>query len=89
MYKTIKIAEEAYDEAKELSRELEQKKKITGVFNVNLSTAVSYAITKTLEHLRKRDAFLTAAGTWKDIDGDALTSDIYRARSLSRRKVAI
>ena len=54
MYKTVKIPEEAYEEAKLLSIELEKSKTITGVFNVNLSTAISYAITKMLENVRKK-----------------------------------
>lgn len=89
MYKTVKIPEEAYDEAKKLSEELGDQKKIKGVFNVNLSTAISYAITKTLENLKKRDKFLSAAGSWKDINIDKLKSEIYKARAISKRKVAL
>lgn len=87
MYKTIKIPEEAYEEAKVLSKELENKKEIRGVFNVNLSTAISYAISKTLEYLRKRDKFISSAGSWSDIENiDKLKSEIYRDRAISRRK---
>jgi len=89
MYKTVKIPEEAYDEAKKLGEELKLKKEIKGLFNVNLSTAISYAITKTLENLRKKDKFLSAAGSWKDIDADKLKSEIYKSRSISKRSVAL
>ena len=44
MYKTIKIPEEAYEKAKVLGKELEKSRVISGVFHVNLSTAISYAI---------------------------------------------
>ena len=68
MYKTIKIPEEAYKEAKLLSNELERSKAITGVFNVNLSTAISYAITKMLEILRKKSSKMVST----DVDLDKL-----------------
>ena len=89
MYKTVKIPEEAYYNAKELSKELVEKKEIKGVFNVNLSNAISYAITKTLEDLKKRGKFLSAAGSWKNIDINKLKSEIYKSRSISNRKVAL
>ena len=87
MYKTIKIPEEAYEEAKRLSKELEKSKTITGVFNVNLSTAISYAITKMLENLRNRRKFISAAGGWKDMENvDKLVEEIYADRKISKRK---
>lgn len=87
MYKTIKIPIEAYKEAKVLSKELEKSRSITGVFNVNLSTAISYAVTKTLMVLRRRKKFVSAAGGWKDMENiDILMEDIYKDREISSRK---
>ncbi|MBI2499309.1 hypothetical protein HYV88_03650 [Candidatus Woesearchaeota archaeon] len=87
MYKTIKIPEEAYEEAKLLSEELEKSKTIAGVFNVNLSTAISYAITKMLENMRKRKRFISSAGSWKDIENlDKIKEEIYLDRKISKRK---
>ena len=86
MYKTIKIPVEAYEEAKLLSEELEKSKTIAGVFNVNLSTAVSYAVTKMLENLRKRKRFISSAGGWKDIENlDKIKEEIYFDRKISKR----
>ena len=87
MYKTVKIPIEAYNEAKVLSKELEKSKEIKGVFNVNLSTAVSYAVTKVLENLRKRKRFVSAAGGWKDMENiEKLKEEIYKDRGISLRK---
>lgn len=90
MYKTIKIPEGAYEEAKLLSKELEKTKAITGVFNVNLSTAISYAITKMLGNLRKRKRFISSAGGWKDMENiNKIKEDIYLERRISKRKEVI
>ena len=90
MYKTIKIPEEAYHEAKELSKELEVKKEIRGLHNVNLSTAISYAITRTLENLKKRDNFLKSAGTWSDVkEIERIKKEIYKDRTLRKRNSII
>ncbi len=87
MYKTIKLPEEAYEEAKLLSEELGKSKTIAGVFNVNLSTAISYAITKMLENVRKRKKFISSAGGWVDIENlDKIKEDIYFGRKISKRK---
>jgi len=80
MLKTIKIPEKAYNDAKKLKKELEKDEVITGVYNVGLSMAVSYAIKKALADLSNRKKFLSAAGGWSDIDGDRLIKDIYRSR---------
>ena len=87
MYKTVKIPEEAYKEAKILSKELEKSREIVGVYNVNLSTAISYAIEKMLESIKKRKRFLSAAGGWKDMENvDKLIEEIYKDRLISTRK---
>ncbi len=53
MLKSVKIPEEAYKLAKILARELEKQKVFKGVYRVSISMAISYAITKTLEDLRR------------------------------------
>lgn len=85
MYKTIKIPKESYIKAKSLSRELKKSKELVGVSHVSLSTAISYAITKTLNHLRKRHKLVSSAGGWSDIDTKKLIKDIYRSRKVSTR----
>lgn len=87
MYKTVKIPIEAYNEAKVLSKELEEAKEITGVFNVNLSTAISYAITKVLRNMKKRKRLLSVAGGWKNMENiEALKEEIYKDRKISTRE---
>ena len=87
MYKTIKIPEEAYEKAKVLGKELEKSRVISGVFHVNLSTAISYAIENMLEMLKRKKRFVSAAGGWKDMENvDKLIEEIYKDRLVSTRK---
>lgn len=79
MLKAIKIPERAYKDAKKLKNELEKEEIIDGLYNVKLSTAISYAIKKALEDIKRRKRFLSAAGGWSDIDGK-LIRDIYKSR---------
>jgi len=81
MLKTIKIPEKAYNDAKKLKNKLEKEETLVGLYNVGLSTAISYAIKKALEDFKKREKFLSAAGGWSDIDGDKLIKDIYKSRT--------
>jgi hypothetical protein len=90
MYKSIKISEAAYKKAKSLSRELEKSGELPGVDNVNMSVAVGYALTKTLESIKRRREFLSAAGGWKDMENvDTLASEIRKARKNSEREVVL
>lgn len=84
MLKSVKIPEEAYKDAKKLSKELEDTKLIEGLYNIKLSTAIGYAIKKTLEDIKKRKRFLSAAGGWKDIDKN-LVKEIYEGRKKGTR----
>ncbi len=56
MYNTIRLPEEIYDEAKLLGSKLEKNKVLAGVHHISLSTAVGFAITKTLELLDSKIA---------------------------------
>lgn len=85
MLKTIKIPEKAYNDAKKLKRELEKEEIIAGLYNVKLSTAVSYAIKRALENIKKKKRFLSAAGGWSDINTDKLIKDIYESRKKDTR----
>ena len=80
MLKTIKISEKAYEDVKKLKIELEKEEIISGLYDVKLSTALSYAIKTALESIRKRKRFLSSAGGWSDIDSDKLIMDIYESR---------
>lgn len=84
MLKSVKIDEKAYKDAKKLSRELEEEEIIEGIYNVKLSTAISYAIKKALEGIKNRKRFLSAAGSWKDID-EKLVKEIYEGRKKGTR----
>tara|TARA_Y100000310_G_C20686687_1_gene819457 strand:- start:766 stop:954 length:189 start_codon:yes stop_codon:yes gene_type:complete len=54
MLKSIKVSEKAYEDAKKLRALLEKYQIIEGVYEVKLSTAVSYAIKTTLESIRQK-----------------------------------
>ncbi|MBI2139596.1 hypothetical protein HYU14_01620 [Candidatus Woesearchaeota archaeon] len=84
MLKTIKLYERAYEDAKELRERLEKEDVLEGVYKVNLSTAISYAIKKALEELNKKRRFLSAAGGWSDID-KSLIKEIYEGRKKGTR----
>lgn len=84
MLKSVKIDEKVYKDAKKLSRELEEEEIIEGLYNVKLSTAISYAIKKALEDIKNRKRFLSAAGSWKDIDKN-LVKEIYEGRKRGTR----
>jgi len=80
MLKSVKIDEKAYKDAKKLSSELEKEELIEGLYNVKLSTAIGYAIKKTLQDIKNRKRFLSAAESWKDIDENlvkALSGNYY------------
>ncbi len=84
MLKSVKIDEKVYKDAKKLSKELEEEEIIEGLYNVKLSTAISYAIKKALEDIKNRKRFLSAAGSWKDID-ENLVKEIYEGRKKGTR----
>lgn len=84
MLKSVKIDEKVYKDAKKLSKELEEEEIIEGLYNVKLSTAISYAIKKALEDIKNRKRFLSAAGGWKDMDKN-LVKEIYEGRKKGTR----
>lgn len=84
MLKSVKIDEKVYKDVKKLSEELEKEELIEGIYNVKLSTAIGYAIKKTLEDIKNRKRFLSAAGGWKDIDKN-LVKKIYEGRKKGTR----
>lgn len=86
MYKTIKIPETAYERAEHLKEELAKDEAIAGVRKVSLSEAISYAIAQTLENLKRRREFESAAGGWSGLDSNALIEDIYASRLKGTRK---
>tara|TARA_Y100000310_G_C20629568_1_gene787871 strand:- start:1463 stop:1735 length:273 start_codon:yes stop_codon:yes gene_type:complete len=83
MLKTIKISEKAYGDVKTLQKALEKNEVIEGVYDVKLSTAVSYAIKVALDKINRKKRFLSSAGGWSDMEGDPL-KEIYENRSISK-----
>ena len=84
-YKTVKIPEESYKKAKSLKKELEKNGEFLGAHKVNLSSTISYAISRTLNNVKKRKMLLSAAGGWADMDTESLIKDIYESRKVSTR----
>ena len=80
MLKTVKISQEAYTDAKELSKELEKDEHLKGLYNGSLGAAIRYALRETREMRKKRSALLEAAGDWKDMNTDGLIEEIYADR---------
>lgn len=90
IYKSIKIPEKTYRGAEYLKKELTKDESIAGVRKVSLSEAVSYAIAATLENLKKRRMFESAAGGWSDMDSESLIKEIYSSRlKHARREVSM
>jgi hypothetical protein len=85
MLKSIKLPEKAYIDAKRLRKELEKEEIIEGVYDVKLSTAVGFAIKKTLEDIKNNKRFLSSAGGWSDMDCDKLIKEIYDNRAKGTR----
>ena len=84
MLKSVKIDEKVYKDVKKLSSELEKGELIEGLYNVKLSTAIGYAIKKALQDIKNRKRFLSAAGSWKDIN-ENLVKEIYEGRKKGTR----
>ena len=85
MLKTVKIHEEAYKDAKRLGKVLEEEKTLTGVYKVTLSSAIRFALNRTLEEIEKKRRFRAAAGGWKDVDTDKMIKEIYEGRRFGTR----
>ena len=54
MLKSVKISEEAYKDVKKLSKVLKKEEIIEGIYDVKLSTAIGYAIKRTLREMKSR-----------------------------------
>ena len=87
MLKTVKIPEEAYKAAKKLGKELEKEKLVEGVYNVKLTTAISFAITHALEEIERKHRFKAAAGAWSDKDAEAIRKLIHEDRRFRTRNL--
>ena len=85
MLKAVKTPEEAYRDAKRLGRVLEEERTLAGVYKVTLSSAISFALNRTLEELEKKRRFRAAAGGWKDLDTDKMIKEIYEGRKIGTK----
>ena len=88
MLKTIKLPERGYNNARKLAKDLEEEETMIGIYKVNISTAVCYALEKILEERRKRRKFLAAAGSWADVDAKKMIREIYEGRSKGRTDIS-
>jgi len=87
MYKTIKIPELAFKNAEELKKEMSMDEGIKGIRKVSLSEVVSYALKELSERREKRKHLMSLAGSWSDIDTEAMTKEIYSSRRNSIREL--
>jgi hypothetical protein len=89
MYKTIKISEKAYRNAETLKREMAEDVAVKGVRKVTLSEAISAAVRDALETRDKKKHLMAAAGSWADLDCNAMLKDIYSSRINSSREIVL
>ena len=87
MLKTIKVSEEAYKAVKRLGKELEKEKAIEGIYNVSLTTAISFAVNRVLEGMERNRRFKAAAGAWSKEDAEAIRALIHENRRFRTRSL--
>ncbi len=87
MLKTIKVSEEAYKAVKRLGREIEKEKAIEGIYNVSLTTAISFAVNRTLEDMERNRRFKAAAGAWSEKAAEEVRKLIHETRRFRTRDV--
>ena len=83
MYRSVKITDKTYREAKKLAEYLGREDDTGG--KVGLSNAIANAVHTALETRSRRKTMLSAVGGWSDIDADKLVKEIYAGRLLSTR----
>lgn len=89
LLKSVKIPDEAYKAAKRLEKELEKGKKIEGVYNVSMATAISYALNRALEEIERERRFKAAAGSWNKADAEKIRKIIHENRKSSVRNLTL
>ena len=89
MLKTIKVSEEAYKAVKKLGREIEKEKAIEGVYNVSLTTAISFAVNRVLEDMERNRRFKAAAGAWSSEESEAIRTLIHESRRFRTREINV
>ncbi|MBD3261540.1 MAG: hypothetical protein GF334_07660 [Candidatus Altiarchaeales archaeon] len=78
MYKSVKISESAYRQAKKLRKDLEKTESYLGIHKVSLSEAINFAILNTANKIERRRLKDSASG-WSDID-QKIIKEIYKTR---------
>ena len=68
MLKSVKISEEAYKDVKKLSKVLKKEEIIEGIYDVKLSTAIGYAIKRTLREMKSRKKLVELNQELKECD---------------------
>ena len=81
MYRSVKITEKAYKEAKKMASEMSKN----APSRLGISHIIEYALRLEAERMERRRKIEAAAGGWADMDCDALIKDIYEGRKLSTR----
>ncbi len=80
MLKTVKLHDEAYKAAKRLTKELEKEKAADGIYKVNLTNAISFAINRALDEIERKRRFRAAAGAWGEAAADKMRKIIHENR---------
>jgi hypothetical protein len=82
MYRSVKITDKAYREAKKLAGQM-SKSGVNG--RVTISNVVSEGIELARERYVRKQRFMKLAGAWEDMDTEKLVDEIYKGRSASKR----
>ena len=85
MYKTIKIPEQTYNDFVKLKKILEKQKVFKGLHALKLNHVVGYAAHRVLDQFERENKFKQAAGSWVDLNTDAILSEIYESRKIKSR----
>ncbi|MFC2162712.1 hypothetical protein ACFLRF_03450 [Candidatus Altiarchaeota archaeon] len=85
MFKSVKISEDAYLEAKKLAGEMNKDIKLAGGRNMGISNVLAEAIHLARDNYHRKKRVMKLAGAWKDVDSNELIKDVYDDRSRGSR----
>lgn len=81
MYRSVKISDDAYREAKKLAKDLNKSR--DGRFGI--ANAIEFALKRAVDAEKRKIHLRAASGGWKDMD-PIIVEDIYKGRLVSTRQ---
>jgi hypothetical protein len=83
MYRSVKISEKAYREAKRLAEEMNKGSGINGR-KMGISNVVANGVALASDAYARKKRLMAAAGGWADMD-PSIVDEIYKSRLVSTR----